>query len=286
MDIESYLLQVLEANDVPPETPHDPAVEHKPGGRWVPLAMDALLGEHGVGAPRLRRPWVHVDGAMPEDRLYADTPELILDRSLIRHRHETLFADDEGTVKGFVWAPMRRQIPGWLVYPGWAPALFVYRTFKGAAEDGYTQQEIVQYNPRSWEVRLCEPRRNSGLRVRRESPATGGELTRQLALELSFVEDNRLPQWWHVRVHAQGAALQIPATPAACRELLKLRDGPNTRSGRRKALVHWVMKHSRRKGDSGETTTVNQHLRGVERVQLDDEIQVVIDPRRDVQGGQ
>jgi hypothetical protein len=40
-----------------------------------------------------------------------------------------------------------------------------------------------------------------------------------------------------------------------------LRDGPMAASGRRKALLHWVASHIRRKPTGGETT-VQSHTRG------------------------
>lgn len=94
----------------------------------------------------------------------------------------------------------------------------------------------------------------------------GGAPDGQFAvLAASVVEDSRRPGVMLATV-TDGVGLVFPVPNGEHLEVFALRDGPYSGS-RRKALLHWVAKHTR-KTTNGHAD-VNQHLRGVHSFEID-----------------
>ena len=87
-----------------------------------------------------------------------------------------------------------------------------------------------------------------------------------LVLAASLVEDSVRPGVFQATVR-ECAGVIFPVPQGEHLEVFKLRDGPMA-GNRRKSLLHWVAKHSRRTS-SDRMTTVKAHLRGVHRFDID-----------------
>lgn len=61
---------------------------------------------------------------------------------------------------------------------------------------------------------------------------------------------------------SDGVSLLMPVSVDDYLDLFRLRDAPLSPSGRRRALLHWVARHKRRK--AGGSSPVGAHLRGIE----------------------
>ncbi|MBX9959450.1 MAG: hypothetical protein K2Y15_04880 [Burkholderiaceae bacterium] len=86
-----------------------------------------------------------------------------------------------------------------------------------------------------------------------------------LVLAASMVEDSVRPGAFQATVRER-AGLIFPVPQGEHLDVFKLRDGPMV-GDRRKSLLHWVAKHSRR--TTGGLTVVKEHLRGVHQFEID-----------------
>lgn len=90
--------------------------------------------------------------------------------------------------------------------------------------------------------------------------------SRQLVACASVIEDAH-------RAHAltatisEATSIVLPVPIGEHRDLFALRDAPLTAAGRRKAILHWVAKHTRRTTDS--KTDVRAHWRGTREMVID-----------------
>jgi len=85
-------------------------------------------------------------------------------------------------------------------------------------------------------------------------------------LAASIIEDAHRPNAILATVQ-EHATLCFPVPLGAHKELFSLRDAPLTPSGRRKAILHWVSRHVRRKKTA--ITPVSEHWRGVKEIVMD-----------------
>lgn len=77
----------------------------------------------------------------------------------------------------------------------------------------------------------------------------------------SMIDDFTLPYRWKVSFSAE-RAMSFSTTAEGAREAFAFRDAPLSPSGRRKAILHWVRAHGRKKQDGG-VADVPKHLRGI-----------------------
>lgn len=87
-----------------------------------------------------------------------------------------------------------------------------------------------------------------------------------LILAASIIEDAHRSGCFTTTVQ-DSAGVAFPVPYGAQTELFKLRDAPLNHSGRRKAILHWVARHIRRRG--GKQTEVSSHTRGVHEIVMD-----------------
>jgi len=85
-------------------------------------------------------------------------------------------------------------------------------------------------------------------------------------LVASVIEDASRPMAVTATIH-EDVSLTFPVSYSAYKDFFKLRTAPITKSGRRKAIAHWVAKHSRRSGD--DIHDVSAHKRGVSEIDID-----------------
>lgn len=104
---------------------------------------------------------------------------------------------------------------------------------------------------------LIQGTRNSG---------SGNVDGNSLVLSASIIEDASRTGCFTASVR-DTAGIIFPVPYGAQIELFKLRDGPMTQGGRRKAILHWVAKHIRRRGDA--ESAVREHIRGVHEFTVD-----------------
>jgi hypothetical protein len=64
-------------------------------------------------------------------------------------------------------------------------------------------------------------------------------------------------------------SIVLPVPVGDHKELFALRDAPMTPSGRRRAILHWVAKHTRRRRNSDEAVQIKAHTRGVREITVD-----------------
>lgn len=90
----------------------------------------------------------------------------------------------------------------------------------------------------------------------------------------SLIEDAHRPGALLATV-SDGTSLKVPVPSGEHRELFALRDAPLTRAGKRKAILHWVSKHTRAK--RLERVTVAEHWRGARTLEIDG-LRVTLEP--------
>lgn len=276
IDVETWLLRILDVSDA--EEAHLPNfVSDGAGDVWRSLPVEDALRSVGVRIPPPRDLWLVQDGAIGGDRLFTDDPGLLLNRTvkLCDQRRDIVFLRPDNTVRLAQWVPLGVGLRGVAAIPGWKFGLMTQRDVTPSGKSDLIAN-LAMY--RGFEIR---PAIFKSLRVSRSS-ALPEELRNTQTLGLSLLEDFLLPQWWHVRVASKaGASFRLPVTPHACQDLLRFRDGPLTDRGNRRRLLHWVREHTRRRRDT--TYTVKPFLRGVTRVDVDDDIYAEIDPRQDAE---
>lgn len=86
-----------------------------------------------------------------------------------------------------------------------------------------------------------------------------------LVLAASVVEDSIRPGAFQATVK-EGSGLIFPVPQGEHLDVFKLRDGPMV-NNRRKSLLHWVAKHTRR--TPAGSAVVKEHLRGVHKFEID-----------------
>ena len=77
----------------------------------------------------------------------------------------------------------------------------------------------------------------------------------------SMIDDFTLADRWKVSFSAD-RAMSFSTTAEGAREAFAFRDAPLSPAGRRKAILHWVRAHGRKKQDGG-VAEVPKHLRGI-----------------------
>lgn len=90
---------------------------------------------------------------------------------------------------------------------------------------------------------------------------------------------------WSVWVGYRNApSISIPTDAQGVRQLLMLRDGPLSKAGRRRPLLHWVKEHHRRgpRENKAGATLVRQHLRGLERFEAGDLLVTIRPPAEQI----
>lgn len=95
---------------------------------------------------------------------------------------------------------------------------------------------------------------------------SGGMENHGIVLAASVIEDAQRTGCFSASVQ-DTAGIVFPVPYGGQMELFRLREGPNTPGGRRKAILHWVAKHIRRSCKS--ETTVREHMRGVHEFTVD-----------------
>lgn len=99
-----------------------------------------------------------------------------------------------------------------------------------------------------------------------------------LILAASIMEDVARTGCFTTTVQ-DGAGIVFPVPYGAQVELFKLRDGPVLPGGRKKAILHWVAKHLRQRGE--KQFPVKEHTRGVHDFTVEG-LRVRLDPNDDV----
>jgi hypothetical protein len=97
--------------------------------------------------------------------------------------------------------------------------------------------------------------------------AGAGEEGRQAILAASIIEDAHRIDVLTATI-SDSTAVVVPVPIGDHKELFALRDAPMTPAGRRRAILHWVAEHSRRK-KTGEPFQVKRHTRGVRELTID-----------------
>lgn len=87
-----------------------------------------------------------------------------------------------------------------------------------------------------------------------------------LVMCASIIEDTARTGCFTASIQ-DAAGVVFPVPYGSQVELFRLRDGPNTPSGRRKAILHWVAKHMR--STTKGQTEVREHMRGVHQFNID-----------------
>lgn len=90
--------------------------------------------------------------------------------------------------------------------------------------------------------------------------------TNNLVLAASIVEDAHRSDALTATL-TDSSSVVVPVPLGEHRDLFALRDAPLSKSGRRKAILHWVSKHARRVGNS--ITDVKAHWRGTRQIEID-----------------
>lgn len=97
--------------------------------------------------------------------------------------------------------------------------------------------------------------------------ASGSSEVEMLVMAASVIEDAYRANTV-LAEFSDGARLLMPVSVDDYLDLFKLRDAPLTPSGRRRAILHWVASHKRRKVNK-PAVQVREHLRGVEEFTTD-----------------
>ncbi len=84
----------------------------------------------------------------------------------------------------------------------------------------------------------------------------------------SIIEDAHRSNAFHASV-TEGASIIFPVPIGEHKDIFSLRDAPLTPAGRRKAILHWVSKHTRQSTKTSAPSTVKPHLRGVREISMD-----------------
>ena len=82
----------------------------------------------------------------------------------------------------------------------------------------------------------------------------------------SLVEDAHRPGALLATI-SDGTSVLVPVPTGEHRELFALRDAPLTNAGKRKAILHWVTKHTR--ATRQERVNVSEHWRGTRTLSID-----------------
>lgn len=99
------------------------------------------------------------------------------------------------------------------------------------------------------------------------SRGTGGPNEGDLAVMLaSVIEDAHRPHTLLAKI-SDATSIRIPVPIDEHRELFSLRDAPLTSAGRRKAILHWVAKHTRLA--TKHRVDVSAHWRGTRALTID-----------------
>jgi hypothetical protein len=228
-------------------------------GRYVRETLDqGSLLQIGIMRPELVYTF---DGSDP-DRIYTgDFSQLLRHPSeILGDRSEAAVLHDRtGTMK---WIGLRRltRNPGVAVY-GRAVTWYAmhFRTVVPRGVDEY-QRRVVPLNAHGAPLLAkCQ-----GHIVCSEKDAQTFVLACSLIEDaqrvnslLCTVRDTSLDA-----VAGGAAAIRFPVPYADYQDLFKLRDGPLTPAGKRRAILHWVIEHLRRKPSGGECE-VKAHWRGI-----------------------
>jgi hypothetical protein len=98
----------------------------------------------------------------------------------------------------------------------------------------------------------------------------------------SLVEDAHRPGALLATV-SDGASVLVPVPTGEHKELFALRDAPLTKAGKRKAILHWVVRHTR--ATKQERVNVSEHWRGTRTLSIDG-LSVMLAPNARLTGPQ
>lgn len=195
--------------------------------------------------------------ATDDDRLYAFSSDLLADApdNIIGDKAEILVMDGDVAK----WCGLRRtnRLPRGLCTLTKCRALYEihFRKLNGEGAGEYNRS-MVGVTTQGKPTKVLIPKGSK----------PGNEELETLSLVASVIEDARRPQTM-LAEFVDGASLVMPVHLDDYLELFSIRDAPLTPAGRRRALLHWVATHKRRK--KTRTVKVAEHLRGVSEFTVD-----------------
>lgn len=208
-------------------------------------------------------PWLL--GELSSDRLFTPTADLLLTppAEIIGRNFELAIADDQG----LRWTAFRqvKSLPRGFAFPFGEKATHIYESHQRhidmSMEETYLKCAFGWSAARGRVVpALIATGQIIGSRV-----AFRDFTTETFVLFASIAEDMTRPAAWRVEIHGD-RSLKLAVEPHAVRELFALREGP-TVAGRRRPLLHWVKKHTRR--TQADRVSIPKHLRGITEFEMD-----------------
>lgn len=211
--------------------------------------------------PRCSYTFQSLDGNVSEDdsRIFATDADLLLApvQDIIGKEAEiALLCDDRVKWTGF--RKIHKAPRGvWVSSPGASLYEFHYREI--FADGSSTYFKRVAAVSKLGKPVVCIVEGSNGSRA--------GEEGRHAILAASLIEDSHRLDALTASI-TDATTIILPVPIGEHKELFALRDAPMTPAGRRRAILHWVSKHSRRT-KSNESITVKEHTRGIREFTID-----------------
>lgn len=197
----------------------------------------------------------------PDDRLFSIDPEMTFcDTDAIIRLNLGAAIFDSGIQK---WVAVRsvNKPQGFTSYVNNGSFFELhYRHFEGGSSS-YVNKPAVHLNG------SCHVLSRDAKWLRtKDAYVDSSEITTSLLIHQQLIED--CASLWVAEVSCLGNTIVIGTYEDRLKELIDLRDGPLSSSGKRSAVLHWVKSHIR--NTKKKKCKVSQHPRGIQEIDIED----------------